>query len=79
MFEYLAMGRAIVSSDLPVLREVLTDADALLVDLDDATAWVAALRQLEDGNVRDRLSRAACETAQRYEWRKRAETMLAGL
>jgi glycosyltransferase involved in cell wall biosynthesis len=79
MFEYLAMGRAIVSSDLPVLREVLTDANALLADPDDAGAWITALRRLEDGALRVRLSDDARETARRYDWRRRAEIMLAGL
>jgi glycosyltransferase involved in cell wall biosynthesis len=44
MFEYLAAGVPIVSSDLPVLREVLENGkNALLVNPEDAAQWVAAL------------------------------------
>jgi glycosyltransferase involved in cell wall biosynthesis len=43
MFEYLASGVPIISSDLPVLREVLAhERNALLVVSDDTTAWTNA-------------------------------------
>ncbi len=44
LFEYLACGRAILSSDLPVLREVLNPANAVLLDPETSRAWAAALR-----------------------------------
>src|SRR5581483_12007044 len=47
LFEYLAVGRPIVASDLPSLREVLTDErTALLVPPGDAAALAAALDRL---------------------------------
>lgn len=60
-FEYMAHGKAIVASDLPVLREILThDETAILVPPDDATAWIRALNALKDNiDLRSRLGRGA--------------------
>jgi glycosyltransferase involved in cell wall biosynthesis len=79
MFEYMAMGRAIVSSDLPVLREVLDDGIARLVPPADADGWVAALAALEDPAERDRLAAAARARAAGYDWSARCVRMLDGL
>lgn len=82
LFEYMAAGRAIVASDLPVLREVLEDGhNALLVAPEDPEAWLAAVRQLlDDPALRRRLG----ETARRrhgesYTWDARARAVVAGL
>ncbi len=48
IFEYMASGRAIVCSDLPVLREILTDGQtALLCDPMKPEDWEKALKHLE--------------------------------
>ncbi len=78
IFECMAHAKPIVSSDLPVLREVLTDnVNALLCDPDDIDAWVAALERLRgDHKLRARLSeRAKGDFETKYTWRKRAETI----
>lgn len=82
MFEYMASGAPIISSDLPVLREVLADGEnALLVEPDEAGAWVTALKSLmEDRALASRLAdRAAGDVAQGHTWRIRAGEVLAGL
>ena len=43
MFEYMAAGRAILTSDLPVLREVLDETKAVFSPLEQAEAWESAL------------------------------------
>ncbi len=48
MFEYMAAGRAIISSDLPVIHEVLDDRSALFCPPEDAASWVAAVGKLLD-------------------------------
>jgi hypothetical protein len=57
MFEYLASGVPVISSDLPVLREVLHDGkNALLVPPDDMDAWSKALdRLLNDDELAESL------------------------
>jgi glycosyltransferase involved in cell wall biosynthesis len=80
MFEYMAAGKAIVSSDLPVLREVLRDGfTALLVPPDDAEAWEIVVRQLvDDQGLRRRLGNAArADFLAAHTWAARAERVLS--
>ncbi|MDI3423354.1 glycosyltransferase family 4 protein [Streptomyces luteolus] len=79
LFEYMAHGKAIIASDLPVLREVLTDGvNCLLCRPEDVAAWTAAVRRLADAPE----ERAALgETAERvlsgeYTWRARVDRVL---
>jgi hypothetical protein len=52
------MGIAILASDLPVFRELLTDREnALLVDPEDEVIFAAALTSLvHDADLRERLA-----------------------
>ncbi len=81
LFEYLAVGRPIVASDLPALREVLTDGEtALLVAPGDADALAAALSRLTaDAALAGRLAAAAQALAPTYSWARRAERLEAAL
>lgn len=82
MFEDMAAGKPILSSDLPVLREVLEDRrNALLVPCDEPGAWADGIRELlEDPALARRLGAAArADVAERYTWKKRAESVLARL
>ena len=80
MFEYLAAGVPVISSDLPVLREVLRDGrNCLLVPPSDAQAWVAALDRLEaDPALAERIGAFAhAQYKAQHSWRRRAEHLLA--
>ena len=81
LFEYLAMGRAIVASDLPAIREVLTHGDnALLVPPGDADALASAIRRLlDDAGLARQLGERARALAARYTWEARAERLEAAL
>jgi len=74
LFEYLAMGRPIVASDLPAFREVLTDGrDAILVEPGSAQAIADAIRAiLADRRLAISLAKCARETALDYSWDRRA-------
>lgn len=79
MFEYLATGRAIVASDLPVFREVLDESNAVFCSPDKPTDWEGAVRGLLDNpQQRERLGKQAREHAQRYSWTERARNILKG-
>ncbi len=79
-FEYLASGRAILASDLPVIREVLNESNSMLLPADNAEAWIDALgRLLSDPGQRSWLAAHAKEDASRYGWVTRAERVLEGL
>ncbi len=79
-FEYLASGRAILASDLPVFREVLNEGNAVLLPPNDVAAWDQALNQLiADDSRRNSLAERACKDAAQYDWRDRARRLLDGL
>jgi glycosyltransferase involved in cell wall biosynthesis len=79
MFEYMASGRAILSSDLPVLHEVLDETRAIFCAPEDPAAWVAAFGRLaQDAALRARLSAAARAAVAPYAWQTRAQLSLAG-
>jgi len=79
VFEAMAAGCAVVASDLPSLRELLThDRDAWLVAPDDPAALAEGLRHLlEDPALRERLGSALRERAQAHTWDARARRLLA--
>jgi glycosyltransferase involved in cell wall biosynthesis len=80
LFEYLACGRAILSSDLPVLREVLNPKNAVLLQPDDIAAWAAAVQALQNDPGRcEGLGKQARRDASLYTWEARARAILAGL
>jgi len=79
VFEYLASGRPIVISDLPVLREVLRpDVDALMVPPEDPDALASALRRLaDDPELGARLATSALQRARtEFTWELRARRIL---
>lgn len=82
MFEYLAVGVPIISSSLPVLREILVhNNNALLVRPDAPEEWIAALDLLlKDRTLAARISDTAHKLYQdKYTWRKRAEALLGAI
>ncbi|MEX1071045.1 MAG: glycosyltransferase family 4 protein [Anaerolineales bacterium] len=77
MFEYLASGRSILASDLPILGEVLNEKNAIILPGEDLDAWVEALGGLQASpQRRAELSAAAKETAGLFSWEKRAALVL---
>lgn len=79
IFEYMASRRAIVCSDLPALREVLTHGEtALLCAPDDIDQWCRAMQTLyEDAGLRRKLAENAYREYQaKYTWEQRAARML---
>jgi len=79
LFEYMAMNRLIISSDLPALREVLNERNAVLCQPDDIECWRAAIcRAREDESWRAMLAQQARCDAERYTWRRRVRRCVAG-
>jgi glycosyltransferase involved in cell wall biosynthesis len=79
MFEYMAAGRAILSSDLPVLREVLNETNAVFCPPEDTRAWETALRiLLVDTEQRQVLGKQAQGAVQKYSWTERTKRVLQG-
>jgi glycosyltransferase involved in cell wall biosynthesis len=79
MFEYLAAGRPILASDLPVFREVLDERNSALCPPEDTAAWAEALRDLlANPKKRAALSLRAKVDSARYTWVERARRALDG-
>ena len=79
MFEYMAAGRAILCSDLLVLREVLSEANAVLCPPPPSgeAAWGAAFdRLISNDALRLRLGNQARRDVEQYAWTERAARTL---
>jgi len=78
LFEYLASGRVILSSDLPVLREVLNVENSILLPSDSPDAWVAAIQKIRtDPEKRTRLAALTRRDVQQYSWENRVQKIFA--
>lgn len=77
MFEYMACRRAIISSSLPSITEVLNSTNAVLCPPEDEEAWAVALESLMvNAEQRERLAAAALADARQYTWLERARESL---
>lgn len=78
IFEYMAAGRPMICSDLPVLREVLDEDNTLLCDPENTDAWVEAIERLRnDHPLALRLAaKALADFEAYYTWDIRAERIL---
>ncbi len=77
LFDYMAAKRAIITSDLPVIREVLDEESAIFVPPDDVDAWHATLEGLLDDDVlREKLAKNAYAIVGEYTWQARQRKIL---
>jgi glycosyltransferase involved in cell wall biosynthesis len=78
LFEYMALGKPIVSADVPAIRSVLSSGEsALLVPPGDIAALAAAVRKLmQQPAMAAELGGRARQLARRYSWQARAATLL---
>ncbi len=80
MFEYMAAERAILTADLPSIREVLDETCAVFCPPGEADAWKRALEDLLlDGERRATLARNPRRKVEEHSWLARAQHALAGL
>ncbi len=80
MFEYMAAQRAILTADLPSIREVLDENSAVFCPPGDPEAWKVALSALlADEARRTLLSRNARRAVEEHTWLARAQQALAGM
>jgi glycosyltransferase involved in cell wall biosynthesis len=79
VFEYMAYGKPIVASDLPVLREVLMpEVNALLCPPNQIEDWCNAIARLrDDPALRKKLADAGRrDVEEKYNWHARAGVIL---
>ena len=73
LFEYMAAGQPIVASDLPSIREILNESNAILVKPDDPPALALGIRQAL-ANLK--IVEKARQDVPKYSWAKRAESII---
>jgi len=80
MFEYMAAGRVIVTADLPVIREVLNEKNAVFCEPDNVGKWKVGIEGLlTDEPRRVALGKQAESDVQSYTWLARAEKIMKDL
>lgn len=77
LFSYMAAGKPIVASNLPSLREVLNEDNAIFFEADNPHSLAAALRRVSsDQSLATRVADKARHDVVRYTWEARARTIL---
>lgn len=73
LFEYMSHKKPIISSDIPVLREILNDKNSLLVKHDSVEGWIKSIESLKNPSLREKISSRALNDFKKYTWKKRAQ------
>lgn len=77
LFEYMASGRPIIASDLPAIREVLNDKNALFFKPENSDDLARAVKMLKVSPMLGyHLSRQALADIEQYTWTNRAKKIL---
>jgi glycosyltransferase involved in cell wall biosynthesis len=77
MFEYMASGRAIISADLPSIREVLNEGNAVLCEPGEIGNWRLEIEALlGDEPRRQALASQARKDVEQLTWVKREERVI---
>jgi len=74
LFEYMAAGRPIVASDLPSIREILNETNAILVKPNDSEELAKGIKRIAgDDILAEKIAGQAAKDVLQYSWEKRAE------
>jgi len=78
LFEYMAMGKPIIASNLPSITEILTnETNGILINHNDSSALADSIMRLSyDKDLRERLGQAAAAHSKKYSWGSRAATII---
>lgn len=77
MFEYMASKTPIVASDLPSIREILSEDNAVLVNPDDPSDLARGIKSVLENQENGRyLSTKAFDAVQSFTWDKRAKAII---
>ncbi len=80
MFEYMASQRPIIASDLPSVREILNESNAILIPPDNPTALAEAITHLlAHPAIGEKLAAQAYRDVQNYTWDKRAGRIIEAI
>ena len=74
LFEYLAVGNPIVASDVPAIREFVTENEVVFFEPDNPESLAKAIKFAEDN--KENLSQNAKQLSQNFSWQKRARKII---
>lgn len=79
MFEYMAAGKPIISSDLPIIHEILNEKNAIFCSFDDVNQWVKAIEKLKaNSEFGQNIGDKAKKDVEQYTWIERTKNSLNG-
>ncbi|MDB2617847.1 glycosyltransferase, partial [Candidatus Pelagibacter bacterium] len=73
LFDYMSHKKAIIASDIKVLREVLNDKNSILVKCDDFEGWINAIEKLKTPLLRKKIEDQALKDFHTYTWSNRVK------
>jgi glycosyltransferase involved in cell wall biosynthesis len=77
MFEYMASKRPIIATDLPSVKEVLNNGNAIIVRPDNSEDLADGIKKvLEEENLVNKITEQAFRDAGQYTWERRVERIL---
>lgn len=77
LFEYMASKRPIIASDLPSIREVVSEKECFFVKPGDAMSLAAAIKTFSGNPIAAaNVANSAFNKVQNYTWTKRAQNIL---
>jgi len=77
IFEYMSHKKPIITSDLPVLREVLNEENSILVDYDNEKEWINAIKKLKNYEFSSMIANNAfIKFSKKYTWINRVNKIL---
>jgi len=77
MFEYMVSQRPIIASDLPSIREILNENNAILVKPDNPQDLTKGIEKvLKNVNFSAKISGQAYKDVEKYTWSERAQNIL---
>lgn len=77
LFEYMASGTPIVASDIPSIREIVSEREVCFVEPDSPQALAKGIKKvLNNPEKAKKIAEHTKEVVKKYTWQKRAETIL---
>jgi glycosyltransferase involved in cell wall biosynthesis len=78
MFEYLASGKILISSNRRVLKEILKNkVNCLIVKKNNINAWLQCIKYAENNLKRiNQITKYARKDVQNYSWEKRVKNII---